>query len=328
MARRPRIVVEGGLYHVYNRISSGEPVFADPNEAMEFKEIIRDVKKRDGWTVFAWSVLSNHFHLVVRTSSVPLWRGMHGIQNRFSRGFNRRLGRTGSLWQGRYKAKYVEDQSYLGRLVLYVHLNPVKAGLVEDPVEYPFAGHREVKKQLRSPLVDVDEMLLCFGETSKAARHSYLRAIRIGVDPDAPDVESIWHPFDDKKDTPFQVNADARHVDVLGRSTDLERPTLEADEFIKQVCELAGLDFEYLVSRARDRDTAGARRLVVTLGVERWRQKGTALALVLNKNPDVVSWWVGEGIRRRLEDEEFATKLDKLDKELSASLTQSHQSGK
>ena len=326
MARGPRVVVEGGLYHVYNRVSSGEPVFADPNEAIEFIEIIRDVKKRDGWTVFAWSVMSNHFHLVVRTSSVPLWRGMHGIQNRFSRGFNRRLGRTGSLWQGRYKAKYVEDQSYLGRLVLYVHLNPVKAGMVEDPVEYPFAGHREVKKRFRSPLVDIDEMLVCFGETSKAARKNYLRAIRIGVDPDAPEIESTWHPFDFSNDAPLQVNADALHVDVLGRSTDLERPTLKAEDFITKVCELAGVDFGHLASRARDRDTARARRLVVTLGVERWHQKGTAIARVLNKNPDVVSWWVGEGIRRRLEDEKFAAKLDKLDEELSASLTQSRRS--
>jgi len=200
----------------------------------------------------------------------------------------------------------------------------VKAGLVEDPVEYPFAGHREVKKQIRAPLVDVEEMLLCFGTTQKAARRSYLRAIRTGVDPDAPGIEPTWHPFDLKKDQPLKVDTDSPHVDVLGRSTDLERPTLEAEEFIQRVCLLAGFDSEHLASRARDRDTAGKRRLVVTLGVERWRQKGTALAMVLKKNPDVVSWWVGEGIRRRLEDEEFATKLDKLDTELSASLTRNH----
>jgi len=191
---------------------------------------------------------------------------------------------------------------------------------VEDAVEYAFAGHREVKKQLRSPLVDVDEMLLCFGETQKAARRSYLRAIRIGSNPDAPDTEATWHPFHIAKDSPLQANADAHHVDVLGRTTDLERPTLEAAEFIRQVCELAGYDFEHIASRARDSDTAGKRRLVVTLGVERWRQKGRAMAAVLNKNPDVVSWWVGEGIRRRLEDDEFATQLEELDKQLSAAL--------
>jgi putative transposase len=129
MARRPRIVIEGALYHVYNRVSSEEDIFADPEEAIELVEIVRDIKKRDGWTIFAWCVMSNQFHVVLRTSFVPLWRGMHGIQNRFSRGFNRRHGRTGSLWQGRYKTKYVEDQSYLDGLVLYVHLNPVNGGL-------------------------------------------------------------------------------------------------------------------------------------------------------------------------------------------------------
>lgn len=54
MARRPRVVVEGGLYHVYNRVASEKRIFADPNEAIEFIEIVRDVKKRDGWTIFAW----------------------------------------------------------------------------------------------------------------------------------------------------------------------------------------------------------------------------------------------------------------------------------
>jgi REP element-mobilizing transposase RayT len=321
MARRPRIVVEGGLYHVYNRVSSGEHIFADPEEAIEFIEIIRDIKKRDGWTIFAWCVMSNHFQVVLRTSSVPLWRGMHGIQNRFSRGFNRRHGRTGSLWQGRYKTKYVEDQSYLDRLVLYVHVNPVKGGLVDDPEEYTFAGHREVKRRFRSPLVDVEDMLLCFGETQKAARRSYLQAMRIGADPDAPELESTWHPFGRTEDAPLRVNADAIHVDFQGRTTDLERPGLEAKDFIRRVCELAEFDPDQLASRSRDRGTANARKVVATLGVERWSQKRTALAAVLNKNPDVVSFWAGEGARRRQEDPNYAAKLDELDERLSAALT-------
>ena len=321
MVRRARIVVEGGLYHVYNRVSSGEHIFADPEEAMEFIEIVRDIKKRDGWTIFAWCVMSNHIHVVLRTSSVPLWRGMHGIQNRFSRGFNRRRGRTGALWQSRYKAKYVEDQSYLDRLVLYVHLNPVNGGLVDDPEEYPFAGHREVKRRFRSPLVDVEDMLLCFGETQKAARRSYLQAMRIGADPGAPELKPTWHPFGRGRDAPLRVNADAIHVDLQGRTTDLERPRLEAREFIRRVCELAGFDPDQLASRARDRDTANARKVVATLGVERWSQRRTALAAVLNKNPDVVSFWAGEGARRRQEDPDYAAKLDELDGRLSASLT-------
>ena len=65
MARRPRIVIEGALYHVYNRVSSEEDIFADPEEAIELVEIVRDIKKRDGWTIFAWCVMSNQFHVVL-----------------------------------------------------------------------------------------------------------------------------------------------------------------------------------------------------------------------------------------------------------------------
>ena len=325
MVRRPRIETEGGLYHVYNRFSSGEANFADPNDAIEFVEAIREVKKRDGWTVFAWSVLSNHYHLVVRTATVPLWRGMHTIQNGFSRRFNRRNGRTGSLWQSRYKAKYIEDQQYLSELIVYVHLNPVKAGLVEDPAAYVFAGHREIKNQIRASLVDADEMLLCFGTSRKAARRMYLSAIRAGIGPQMEPRGRLglsWHPFGFGGDSPLSVDGDSPHVDFLGRSTDLERPTLEARRFVELVCKVAELDMARLASRARDHETATMRRLVVTLGVERWRQRGTPLARVLDKNPNVVSWWVGEGIRRRLEDEGFAKELDRLDIQLVAELAQ------
>jgi hypothetical protein len=247
---------------------------------------------------------------------------MHGLQNRFSRSFNRRHDRTGALWQSRYKAKYVADHSYLARLVLYVHLNPVRGGLAEDPAEYPFVGHREVKKRLRSALVNVDEMLLCFGETEKTARRDYLQAIRFGVGSDAPDEElASWHPFGGGRERTLEPDPDAVHVDLLGRSTAPERLELEADDFVRRVCDLAGFDLEKLASRARDRATADARKVVATLGVERWRQRRTALAAVLNKNPDVVSFWAGEGARRRREDAGYAKTLDELDARLSELVT-------
>ena len=145
--------------------------------------------------------------------------------------------------------------------------------------------------------------------------------MRIGVDPDASELKSTWHPFGNERDAPLRANTDAIHVDLQGRTTDLERPRLEANEFIRRVCELAGFDFDQLASRARDRNTANARKVVATLGVERWSQRRTALAAVLNKNPDVVSFWAGEGARRRQEDPDYAAMLDELDGRLSASLT-------
>ena len=80
MQRAPRILVEGGLHHEYNRFERGEEVFSDPEEAIAFLELFRYLKQRDGLQVFAWSLLSNHSHLALRTSAVPLSRTMRALR--------------------------------------------------------------------------------------------------------------------------------------------------------------------------------------------------------------------------------------------------------
>jgi putative transposase len=103
--RSLRVFVEGGLYHVYNRFARGESVFSDREEAIEFVELLREVKRRDGLTVFAWALLSNHYHIALRTSAIPLSRTMQYVQGTYSRRFNRRWRRTGPLWQHRCQEK-------------------------------------------------------------------------------------------------------------------------------------------------------------------------------------------------------------------------------
>ena len=124
MPRAPRILIEGGLYHVYNRFARGEGVFSQPEESTEFLGLLRDLKKRDGLQVFAWSLLSNHLHLAVLTSAVPLSRTMRTLQGGYSKAFNRRWGRTGPLWQSRYQTRLVDDPRYIGQLIIYIHLQP------------------------------------------------------------------------------------------------------------------------------------------------------------------------------------------------------------
>jgi REP element-mobilizing transposase RayT len=317
--RKPRILIEGAVYHVYNRVASGEPVLADPDEAARFVDLLRQVKLRDGWTVFAWCVMSNHYHLALRTSAVPLSRGLHHLQCTFSRGFNRRSGRTGSLWQSRYQAKLVDKQGYLSQVVLYIHLNPVRSGAVEDPASHLLSGHREIIGKVAAPLVDVDDALLCFDVTARSARRTYLSAVRAGCEGLGRSRASAAPPFRALlwRDHELEPKAGEDYVDVLGRSTGLERPSMPARQFIEELCRLLGAAPESLASRSRDRSTAEARRIVATLGVERWGQKGRELGRVLGKNSDMVSAWVGEGVRRRLADVGFARRLDDLDRALA-----------
>ena len=181
MPRAPRILIEGGLYHVYNRFARGEEVFADPEEAVAFLDLLRELKERDDLQVLAWCLLSNHYHLAVRTSAVPLSRTMRTLQGGFAKAFNRRWKRSGPLWRSRYQARLVDNQRYFEQLIFYIHLNPVRAGLVEDPIGYVFCGHRELLGKVNDPLLDVDDALLSFGSTTKSARRSYLKRLNAAL---------------------------------------------------------------------------------------------------------------------------------------------------
>jgi hypothetical protein len=127
------------------------------------------------------------------------------------------------------------------------------------------------------------------------------------------------HPFASvEKDQEIEVDQASPKIDFLGRSTDLERPTLDPTVFVETVCGLLEIDVAVVCSRVRDRGTAAARKTIVTLGVERWRQGRAGLARVMQKNPDMVSWWAGEGAKSRISDPEYAAKLDRLDKALAS----------
>jgi len=92
MPRVPRVFVEGGIYHVYTRVTRGERVFADDDEAERLVGAMREVKQRDGLVVLAWCVMSNHYHLAVRCTPVPLWRSLASIQVKLAQARTSALG--------------------------------------------------------------------------------------------------------------------------------------------------------------------------------------------------------------------------------------------
>jgi REP element-mobilizing transposase RayT len=321
MPRPYRIFVEGGIYHVYNRIGRGVQVFDDVTEANEFVSQLRDVVERDGLTVFAWCLMSNHYHLAVKTGVVPLDRPMRSLQQRVTRGVNARRRVYGSLWQGRYRSKLVSDQRYFDQLLIYIHLNPVHAGVVDDPAKYPWSGHRELLGRVKEPIVDIDEVLSLFGTTRRSARAAYVRQLKrssketwIDEEPGRLPWWRLGRPSKGEDEDPEAAVRQRREREELGP---IWRPTLETKEFVARCAERLGVDVADLRSRRRSHELVRARELLTILGVERYGLKLKELAGELRKSPNGMTTTVARATRRRTKDNAFLVALNKLDHSLA-----------
>ena len=269
MPRRPRIFVEGGIYHVYNRFARGADLLAEEDEASRFLDFLRRARDRDGLTVFAWCLMSNHYHLAMRAGAVPLSRSMGHIQARFGQSFNRRERSSGPLWQSRYKAKLVEDPTYMHQLIVYIHLNPVTAGVVSDPVRYRWSGHRELLGKAEAPLIAVDEVLSIFGASLRGARTAYVRSLE-GAQQESWQTELPgrlpW--WKREADRPLEPARPSAWVDQGGRTTGRERRRLTAEEYLVSACGALGIELALLAGRGSNRAVTRDRCLVAALGVE------------------------------------------------------------
>ncbi len=130
MARRLRIQFPGAIYHVMNRGNYKSDIFADQGAAHAFVLTLEEAVERFGWRLGAYVVMRNHYHLAFQTPEPNLAAGMHWLQCTFATRFNRMRNERGHLFQGRYKAILLETNHDWARVVDYIHLNPVRAGIV------------------------------------------------------------------------------------------------------------------------------------------------------------------------------------------------------
>ncbi|AHF90592.1 hypothetical protein OPIT5_10645 [Opitutaceae bacterium TAV5] len=130
MARKLRIQFGGARYHVINRGNYRKDLFGTAGAAKAFEECLGEACELNGWILHAWTIMRNHFHLALETPGPNLVEGMHWLQSTFATRFNRFRNERGHLFQGRYQALLIENDDSLGRVVDYIHLNPVRAGIV------------------------------------------------------------------------------------------------------------------------------------------------------------------------------------------------------
>ena len=188
MARPLRIEFPGALYHVTSRGDRREPIFEDDEDRLKFMEVLTEVVKRFNWVCHVFCLMTNHYHLVVETPEGNLSKGMRQLNGMFTQASNRRHKRVGHIFQGRFKGILVDKDSYLLELARYVVLNPVRAGMVKHPKEYPWSSYGMMVGYVQTPSwLAADGVLALFGTRRAEARRRYAQFVAEGVGK-----ETVW----------------------------------------------------------------------------------------------------------------------------------------
>lgn len=183
MPRGPRLDAPGALHHVMVRGLDRQVIFRDDADRDDFLKRIARLAEAGHLKVYAWALMPNHAHLLIRTGAHPLGRCMRSLLTGYAGTFNRRHHRTGHLFQNRYKSIVIDAEVYFLEIVRYLHLNPLRAGIVDDLRvldRFPWTGHSALLGHVQRPWYAVDEVLGHFGPRRPAARRAYRAFVAAG----------------------------------------------------------------------------------------------------------------------------------------------------
>lgn len=187
MARPLRIEFPGAVYHVTSRGNARQVIFVDDEDRGIFFDVLSMVVERFHWFCHAYCLMENHYHLLIETPKGNLSKGMRELNGVYTQGFNRRYGRVGHLFQGRYKAILVEKDNHLLSLCRYVVLNPVRIGLRERPEQWKWSSYRAtIGLEKRPSFLTIDWLLSQFDGRKRVAMEKYRRFVMEGIGKESP----------------------------------------------------------------------------------------------------------------------------------------------
>jgi putative transposase len=255
MARKPRVELEGGLYHLITRGNDRQIIFREPDDYSKFLSVLKVQKARLPFFLYAYCLMPNHVHLLIERKKDAVGRIMHRVLTSYSRYYNWKYGRVGHALQGRYKAILCQSDTYLCRLVRYIHLNPVRAKMVSRPEDYPYSSHGAYLGRQQPVPVDTDPVLRHFGTNLTIARQHYRQFMR-GTTP-CDEVETFSSEIDGRfLGTKEFVDANIHRLGETGPA----RPRVQCGE-------ASSLDGNGLIAAVEDvfqisrEDFVGARKV-------------------------------------------------------------------
>lgn len=306
MARKPRIHLPGGLYHVIFRGNAGQPVFLNDDDRFRFYLLLQEGTARFGYRVHAFCLMTNHIHLALQCGDIPLQRGMQNLSFRYTRWVNWRTKRTGHLFQGRYKAVLVDSDGYLLELVRYIHLNPVRVGMVKAPGDYPWSSHHAYLGKEPLPWLTTEWALGQFGKSVATARTCYVNFVLDGLG------EGHRPEFHGNGETDPRLLGDDSFLERCLVGSDRLPLRLNAQEIVAEVCRTYVIDEAVIKTASQNRKSAEARAVAAWLAKELGCGTLSEVGLLVNRDVGSMSSAVRRLSDRMVNDPQLAAQIQKL----------------
>lgn len=313
MPRNARIDVPDALHHIIVRGIERSPILKDLQDYENFLTRLGTILTETSTSCYAWACIPNHVHLLLRTGVVPITTVMRRLLTGYAQQFNRRYTRHGYVFQNRYKSFLCETDPYLLELVRYIHLNPLRAGIVKDikALEtYPYTGHAVIMGRRKREWQNTGYILGLFGQNKSSAKRAYRsfveKGISLGKRPDLTGGGLIrsaggWTALKEMRKDDLRMGSDER---ILGSSDFVSFVLTNAHEDYEKRMRAKNMDLSTLItfvagemdadesvvrSTVKQRAAARARAIIAHLVVDRLRISGAELATHLNVTPSACS---------------------------------------
>ena len=320
MPRQARIDAPGALHHIIVRGIERRNIFKDDRDRYDFLERLGPILEQTHTACYAWALIPNHFHLLLRTGTQSVASVMRRLLTGYAAGYNRRQKRHGHLFQNRYKSILCQEDAYLLELVRYIHLNPLRAGLVKDLNDlerYAFCGHGVITGKRQHSWQDIQPVLAHFGNRIGTARTRYKAFVADGVEQGSrPDLTGGglirsaggWAALKDMRQAKIHIKSDERILgdtkfvsEILSTANEeferrhaLKAKGVDLDFVAGKAAELMNMPVENIWSKGRYKHLVAARSLLCFWAVRELGISMTALA----RRFDISTVAISKSVRR------------------------------
>jgi len=306
MARKPRVHLPGGYYHVMMRGNVGSDLFYSDADRSRFLLLMQEGIERYGHRVHAYCLMTNHVHLLIQVGSVPLSRIIQNLGFRYTRYINRKRGEVGHLFQGRYKAILIEADRYLLELVRYIHCNPVRAGLCAAAADSDWSSYNAYAGKVVIPWLHQGEVLGRFSEDTSRARNL------LHIFTEEGHGEARRTDFHAGSHQGRLLGNDAFAEQSLNAAGEIYDGAPAVVEIIDAVCRELQTDKALMYEKGRKRDGARLRAMAAFIVQDMDGVSMTALAAELGRDLSAVSRAAGRMYKLLPGDEQLQMQVENI----------------